>query len=63
MKTRISNEQVNNNKYIITNLQYFHSNGQKTMVTYEKNGIKKEIELNGLLNKETALHVLQKRNF
>lgn len=66
-----SNEQVNNKataeqsslRYNIINLQYYYSNGKKTLVKYERNGIKKEIELNGMLDKETALHVLQKRNF
>lgn len=58
---RINNEE-NNNKYVILKLHHYHSNGNKTIVFYERNGIKKQQELNGILNEEVALHVLKKRN-
>ena len=53
---------TNNSKYEIIELKYYYSNGYKTLVIYERNGIKKQQELNGTLNKDIALHVLEKRN-
>lgn len=52
---------TNNSKYEIIDLKYHYTNGYKTLVIYERNGIRKEQELNGTLNKEVALHVLKKR--
>lgn len=54
---RINNEE-NNNKYVILKLHHYNSNGNKTIVFYERNGIKKQQEL----NEEVALHVFKKRN-
>ena len=64
MKRKNNEEQSSVVGYTIIKLQYSHNETTpKTHVTYEKNGIKKDIELNGLLDEETVLHVLKKRNF
>lgn len=51
-------------KYKIVKLQYsYQGTTPKTHITYERNGIKKDIELNGLLDEATVMHVLAKRGF
>lgn len=47
--------------YKIIDIKYYHTNGNKSLIIYEKNGVRRQQELNGTIDKKTAIHILQKR--